>query len=267
MPSRSLKSPAAASDTAVWPDADGQGRDAALALIEAEPDPQDRPWQPTPEPVDWLYNILTVSGPAERVARFQAASAGPGVIPWVLDLVGLEEDFLLPMAAPPDGVRAVSLAGAKILARRLREAVALNHGRALARMATDRSCPFDLHRLLPVPPSILALGPEEKASRDWLRGHWGVARPLRHVEALPGTLDRRQRRMGQFRVGFWSADWSPWQALARLRRVWPELSFALQPDYAPGMDTERDVSRGAGRSGEGPGRRAKPARRRGSGRG
>jgi hypothetical protein len=217
--------------------------------------------------VDWLRNTLTVTGPAEEVAEFQAAAAGPGVIPWVLDLAVLEEDFLLPMAGPQDGVRAISLTGAKLLARRLRDAVALNHQRALARMAHDRGCPFDLHRLLPIPASILALGPEEPASRDWLRTHWGVTRPLRHVEALPTVLDRRRKRMGQFRVGFWSADWSPWQALARLRRAWPDLSFALQPDYAPGMDTGRAVSRDAGRNGAGPGRRANPARCRGSARG
>jgi hypothetical protein len=217
--------------------------------------------------VDWLRNTLTVTGPAERVEDFQAAAAGPGVIPWTLDLAGLEEDFLLPMAAPQDGVRAISLAGAKILARRLRDAVALNHQRALARMATDRRCPFDLHRLLPVPAAILALGSAEDVSRDWLRAHWGVARPLRHVQALPSTLDGRKKRMGQFRVGFWSADWSPWQALAQLRRAWPDLSLDLQPDYAPGMNTERDVSRRAGEDGEGPGRTAKLARRRGSARG
>jgi hypothetical protein len=217
--------------------------------------------------VDWLRNTLTVTGPAEEVMGFQAAAAGPGVIPWTLDLAGLEEDFLLPMAGPQDGVRAISLAGAKLLARRLRDAVAANHQRALARMSTDRRCPFDLHRLLPVPASILALGPEEGVSRDWLRAHWGVARPLRHVEALPTSLDGRRKRMGQLRVGFWSADWSPWAALARLRRVWPDLSLELQPDYAPGMDTERDVSRGAGRNGEGPGRMAKQGRHRRSGRG
>jgi hypothetical protein len=216
--------------------------------------------------VDWLRNTLTVTGPAERVEDFRAAAAGPGVIPWTLDLAGLEEDFLLPMAAPQDGVRAISLAGAKILARRLRDAVALNHQRALARMSTDRRCPFDLHRLLPIPASILTLGPEEGVSRDWLRTHWGVARPLRHVEALPSTLDGRRKRMGQFRVGFWSGNWSPWQALARLRRAWPDLSFELQPDYAPGVDTRRDVSGGAGEGGEGPGRMAKQGRHRRSGR-
>jgi hypothetical protein len=184
-----------------------------------------------PEHVDWLWNVLTLGGPAPRVEAFRQAAAGAGVIPWVLDLALLEEEFLLPMLSPPDGVRAISLAGAKLLARRLRDAAAANHAAALARMGTDRSCPFDLHRLLPVPAAILALGPEEAASRDWLRAHWGVARPLRHVAPLPATLDGRLRKMGQLRVGFWSADWSPWAAIARLRRHWPELSFELQPHY------------------------------------
>ena len=200
MPSESLKGRGAGLGGAVWPNGEREGRGR---LLHPEPDSPDQVWQPTPEPVDWLRNTLTVTGPAEEVMGFQAAAAGPGVIPWTLDLAGLEEDFLLPMAAPQDGVRAISLAGAKILARRLRDAVALNHQRALARMSTDRRCPFDLHRLLPVPASILALGPEEGVSREWLRAHWGVTRPLRHVEALPTTLDGRKKRMGQFRVGFW----------------------------------------------------------------
>jgi hypothetical protein len=263
MPSESLKDAAGDPDSAPWPDGEREGRER---LLHPEPDSPERVWQPTPEPVDWLRNTLTVTGPAERVEDFRAAAAGPGVIPWTLDLADLEEDFLLPMAAPQDGVRAISLAGAKILARRLRDAVALNHRRALARMATDRSCPFDLHRLLPVPAAILALGPEEGVSRDWLRAHWGVACPLRHVQALPTSLDGRRKKMGQLRVGFWSANWSPWQALARLRRAWPDLSLELQPDYAPGAEAEGVVSRDAGRRGAGPGQRPKPARRRGSAR-
>ncbi|MBB5696154.1 hypothetical protein [Muricoccus pecuniae] len=202
-------------------------------------DSPEHPWQPRPVPVDWLWNTLEVGGPAERVEAFREAAAGSGVVPWVLDLVALEEEFLLPMAGPQDGVRAISLSGAKVLARRLRDAATANHQAALARMGTDRSCPFDLHRLLPVPPGILALGPEEGESKRWLRTHWGVTRPLRHVELLPSTLDGRKRKMGQLRIGFWSADWSPWAAIARLRRAWPELSLELRPHY-PGSRPETD---------------------------
>ena len=199
-----------------------------------EPDSQDPFWRPVRTHTDWLRNTLVVSGPSEEVARFRAAAAGSGVIPWELDLAGLEEEFLLPMAAPEDGSPAISLTGAKLLARRLKEAVALNHQRALARMSTDRSCPLDLHRLLPVPAAILRLEPEEAESRTWLARHWGTTRPLRHVEELPGKLDGRRRRMAELRVGFWSADWSPWQAVVRLRRNWSQLSFLLAPEYAPG---------------------------------
>jgi hypothetical protein len=38
------------------------------------PEPTDTPppdWQPTPVPVDWLWNVLTVGGPSERVELFQ----------------------------------------------------------------------------------------------------------------------------------------------------------------------------------------------------
>lgn len=207
-----------------------------------ELDSQDPIWRPERCHTDWLRNTLVVSGPTEEVARFRAAAVGPGVIPWVLDLAALEEEIFLPMAAPGDGVRAISLAGARLLARRLREAVALNQQRALAGIDIDRSCPLDLHRLLPIPAAILRLGQEEGASRDWLLAHWGTTRPLRHVEELPGTMDRRRRRMAELRVGFWSADWSPWQAVLRLRRTWPGLSLVLMPDYAPGGGAADEVA-------------------------
>ncbi|MHB0728265.1 hypothetical protein ACX4MZ_12920 [Roseomonas mucosa] len=183
---------------------------------------------------DWLRNVLVVTGPTEETGRFRAAAAGAGVIPWVLDLDGLEEDWFLSLAAPAEGERAISLQGARILARQLRDAAAANHQRAIARIGTDRRCPFDLHRLLPVPPGILRLGPDDPDSRAWLWAHWGTTRLLRRVRELEPTLDGRKRRMAELRVEFWSADWSPWQALRRLRRDWPALSFGLQPDYADG---------------------------------
>ncbi|WP_458098427.1 hypothetical protein [Roseomonas sp. WA12] len=217
--------------------------DESATVAPEQRDPASPLWQPTPVPVDWLWNVVTAGGPSERVEAFRQAAAGSGVIPWALDLASLEEEFLLPMAGPQDGVRAISLSGAKILARRLRDAAAANHQAALARLAIDRRCPFDLQRLLPVPSPILALGPEEAVSRDWLRSHWGVTRPLRHVEALPSTLDGRKRKMGQLRIGFWSADWSPWAAIVRLRRAWPDLSVELQPHYsgsARGETVEQD---------------------------
>ncbi|WP_424140679.1 hypothetical protein [Roseomonas chloroacetimidivorans] len=193
---------------------------------------------PTPAHTDWLRNVLVVTGPTEEMGRFRAAAAGAGVIPWVLDLDHMEEDWFLSLAAPAEGERAISLQGARILARRLRDAAAANHQRAIARIGTDYHCPFDLHRLLPVPPGILRLGPNDPDSRTWLWTHWGTTRPLRHVRELEPTLDGRKRRVAERRVEFWSADWSPWRVLRRLRRDWPALSFGLQPDYADGEGNE-----------------------------
>lgn len=35
-----------------------------------------------------------------------------------------------------------------------------------------------------------------------------------------------------FRVSFWSADWTPWRALATVRARFPALRFDVQPHYA-----------------------------------
>ena len=176
---------------------------------------------------DWIGNTLSAVGPVADIDFFRAAAAGSGVVPWTLDLDSMEEDWFLPMAGSP----AISLSGARILARRLRDAVAANHARAIARTATDRRTPFDLHRLLPVPAPLLRLGPEDPSSVAWLRAHWGTTRALRHVAPLPGEIDGRRRRVAEWRVAFWSAEWSPWQALAGLRRAWPALRLELTPDY------------------------------------
>lgn len=200
------------------------------------PESECRPAPLAPAATDWLRNTLSVTGAIEAVARFQDAASGAGIIPWQRDLDRLEEDWFLPMAAPADGARAISLAGARILARRLRDAVVLQHQRALLRAATDRSCPFDLHRLLPVPPAILRLGPEDPQSQDWLWRHWGTTRGLRHVRLLPSQADRRNRRTDHWAVEFWAADWSPWPTLKALRRAWPGLSLSLRPHYDDGVD-------------------------------
>ncbi|MFC7694315.1 hypothetical protein ACFQY5_37035 [Paeniroseomonas aquatica] len=155
-----------------------------------------------PAHTDWLRNTLHVTGASGAVRRFQAAARGSGIIPWQRDLDRLEEDWFLPMAAPADGVRAISLAGARILARRLRDSVALQQQRALLRATTDQSCPFDLHRLLPVPPAILRLGPEDPRVGDG-SGGTGVPPapsamsgccPVRPIAATAGPI-----------TGWWSS--------------------------------------------------------------
>ena len=56
------------------------------------------------------------------MARFRAAAAGAGVVPWRHDLAGLAEDWFHRLAAPPaPQQRTLSLAGARILAGQLRE--------------------------------------------------------------------------------------------------------------------------------------------------
>lgn len=184
-----------------------------------------------PRYTDWLRHALTISGPADVMARFRAAAAGPGIIPWQLDLDRMEEDWFLSLVAPGEDKSAISLTGARILARRLRDAAAANHLRNLARSAGDGRCPFDLQKLLPVPAHVLQLGPEDPRSRAWLWKHWGTTRPLRHTRLLSGKADGRSTRTGRMDLEFWSADWSPWQALIRLRKQWPGLIFDLRPDY------------------------------------
>ena len=97
-------------------------------------------------------------------------------------------------------------------------------------------CPLDLHRLLPVPAALLRLGPDHLEARRWLWEHWGTTWPLRHVAELPAPKAGQQpvREPGRLRLGFWSADWTPWPAIARLRRDWPALRFEVRPVYDAG---------------------------------
>ena len=60
--------------------------------------------------------------------------------------------------------------------------------------------------------------------------------PLRHVAELPAPKAGRRpvREPGRLRLGFWSADWTPWPAVARLREDWPALRFDVRPRYDAG---------------------------------
>ena len=121
--------------------------------------------------------------------------------------------------------------GARTLARLLRAEGERHDGAALVAALTIKTCPFDLHALLPVPGHILQQGPYEPASTDWLRSHWGVVRSLRHVRDRTEKADGRLRRSTRLRFEFWSADWTPWAAFQALRTQWARLSFELKPDY------------------------------------
>ena len=178
-----------------------------------------------PDP-DWLANRLAISGPAAIMARFRAAARGTNAAPWHLDLDEEETRLFAPMAAGG--------AEARILAQELREVVAARHDRVLAGWAGPGTCPLDLHRLIPIPPAILRLGEHDKAARRWLWAHWGTVRPLHQVRVVPGQQDRRLKRTARLELAFLSADWTPWQAIRRLRRDWPELIFDIRPDYVSG---------------------------------
>jgi hypothetical protein len=179
---------------------------------------------------DWLHHRLTVTGPVELIAAFQEAACGAGTIPWQLDMTSLGGDWFHRLVDPAH--RSLSLQGARILAAQLREAVERRHALAVARVGHSRACPFDLHTLVPVPPAILALGPDDPAALAWLWEHWGSTEALRHV-----AVDTDEARTGREPYGpgwalqFWSADWTPWRALARIRTEWPALRFDVQPGY------------------------------------
>jgi hypothetical protein len=182
------------------------------------------PDQPlAPAHTDWLRNRLTVSGPAGTVARFRAAAQGTGGIPWYLDLDHEAARLLAPMAGQGPEARA--------LARELREVIAARHDRVLARWHEVGGCPFDLHRLIPIPDAILTLGEDAPAARRWLWAHWGTSQPLRQVRVLEENGDRRLRRSARVVFELLSADWTPWQAILRLRRDWPKLVLAVDPRY------------------------------------
>jgi len=185
---------------------------------------------------DWLHHQMTISGPAGDVAHFRRSAAGAGIIPWHLDLDRMAEDFFHLLVAPPaPQQRTLSLAGARIVADQLRAALARRHGIAVARVGRSRACPFDLHALLPVPAALLALGPDDPRSLDWLWTHWGTSQPLRQVTVDHDATSRRPPAAGQgaLHLVFWSADWTPWAALAAIAARWPALGFAVRPSYDP----------------------------------
>jgi hypothetical protein len=187
---------------------------------------------------DWLHHRLAVTGPADQLAALRHAAAGSGVIPWQLDLDRMEEDlFHLLVAPPPPQPRTLSVAGARVLAGQLSDAVGRRHERAVARVGASRACPFDLHALVPVPDTVLQLGPDDPIALAWLWEHWGTTQALRHVAEDVAARPEAERRSvlaaGQdaLHVAFWSADWTPWRALEAVAGRWPRLCFDVRPSY------------------------------------
>lgn len=184
-----------------------------------------------PAVTEWLRHELEISGHPAEVAAFRTAAAGANIVPWDLDLEAGEETwFRLIVSAEP---RPLSIAGARALAVQLRAAADTRHGVLSAWVGRNRGCPLDLYALVPVPPAILRLGPDDPASLAWRWEHWGTAELLRHVREIPARPGRR-RGLARFRVEFYAADWTPWRALTAMRARWPSLRFEVWPDYANG---------------------------------
>ncbi len=183
---------------------------------------------------DWLHHRLVVTGPTEPMADFRVAACGAGTIPWQLDGDRMAENFFHLLVAPPSPQRRrLSLTGARELARQLREAVERRHAAAAARVGHSLACPSDLHALVPVPPDRLRLAPDHSDVLAWLWAHWGTTAALRHVAVEPAPALRAPLPAGTAvaRLSFWSADWTPWRALATVAARWPALRFDVRPTY------------------------------------
>lgn len=181
---------------------------------------------PNPE---WLPHRLTVTGLQADLAAFQWAAGGPGSIPWIADYDRMEEDWGHGLLAPSLAMRGISVEGARVLTRRLREVVAVIATRADEAAYGDVSCPLDLHRLVPVPDRMLRLGPDDPAAIAWLWQHWGTTWALRGVEAVPVDDAEGVTAAGSAAISyrFWSADWTPWRAIAAMRSRWPLMAFEV----------------------------------------
>ena len=179
----------------------------------------------------WLYHHLTISGPAETVAAFAVAARGSGVVPWQLDFTALEEEVFVRAVAQPASRRNLTIDGCRTLARQFRERVEARQARAAALVGRSDACPFDLHRLLPVPAAILQLGPTHPEARSWLAGHWGITDRLRQVvaRAQPGIGRRPAKNHTAIGYGFFTDGETPHRAIAQLGARWPALRFVLVP--------------------------------------
>jgi hypothetical protein len=180
---------------------------------------------------NWLYHHLTISGPAEAIAGFVAAAHGSGVIPWRLDFPRIEEDIFHLAAAQPVAQRRLTIAGCHLLARQFRQRVEAHHAKAVSLIGRSRACPLDLHALLPVPASILELGPTHPEALAWLAAHWGTTDQLRQVSVRPKARPGRRLPAGHAVIGygFFTAGETPHAAIARLSPRWSTLRFVLRP--------------------------------------
>jgi len=176
--------------------------------------------------VAWCWWHLVVHGPEPEVVAFADAARGPGVIPWPLETARLEEEVLA--LALGEGAPSLPLPSLRTLARQFRDAVELRHARGVGQ--AGRGCPFDLHRLLPVPRAVLQLGAGHPEADAWLRRHWGVIDQPRRAAVLEGRTagKRLPRGHGVQVVGFFTEGPAPEPARAALQARWPGLTLRLE---------------------------------------
>jgi hypothetical protein len=218
--------------------------DAAIPVQPHDPTPRGRHTPLRLDHTDWLHHRLLIAVPEADLASLRAAAVGAGTVPWHIDFDRMEEDLFHLLVAPPtragaltSPARSVSLAGAQILAGQLRAAASRRHALAVARVGHSEACPFDLHALVPVPDTILLRGPDDPEALDWLWTQWGTTQTLRHVaedEATAAVVAAREPTApGEaiWALTFWSADWTPWRALAEIAARWPALRFDTRPTY------------------------------------
>jgi hypothetical protein len=163
------------------------------------------------------------------VAAFRAAAAGSGAIAWQRDHGRLEEDWVHALLALPPAERGISVHGARVVAGQMRELIETYEVRA-SDYARRRCCPLDLNALVPIPEKMLRLGPDDPAVLAWLWECWGTTWMLRDVESVP--IGRAEIMIPDgddaVRYRFWSADWTPWRALATVRARWPGLTLHVK---------------------------------------
>jgi hypothetical protein len=164
------------------------------------------------------------------VAEFAVAASGAGVIPWRFDTASIEEDVFNLAASQPPHLRRLSIEGCRRLARQLRDRVEVRAAQGILLSETSKACPFDLHRLLPVPPTILQLGPSAPESVAWLKKHWGVSERPRQVAVRPDAKPGRRLRKGEACLGLGFFAWAatPQTAIAKISASWPDLRFVVQ---------------------------------------
>jgi hypothetical protein len=192
--------------------------------------------RPNRQNADWLYQHLTITGPASETERFATVALGPGVIPWRLDYDVIEEDIFNLAISQPRHDRDLTVEGCRILARQFRERVEARQAKAAAQIGASLACPFDLQILLPIPELILRLGSRDAKAEAWLTRHWGTKDGLRKVtrRPTPGPGKRLPRGHAVIGYSFFTMDQPPKPAVTAIAASWPVLCFDLR--YRPAAE-------------------------------